>query len=310
MSKYTIKGSNELDTLIEADLKRIAIEAAPHSIAGILLGGYGRGEGTPFINPDGSQVPFNDYDLIVIVDKITPAIRRTFQTLEKQLSAEIGLPVDLCPYKRSTLPQCEFSMLNYEMKHGHKIIWGNENSLASLPDYPHGALPLAEGARLLLNRGKLLLDIQQRLAQPEPLSEEERIRFIKFIQKVHLAFGDCALLAAGQYDISYAIKQERVPNIGNCPNRAAVIEGYLNAIKLKNWGDFQTLKNFDISSEFEALREIFLHVLPWIQTQIPPHKHTAPSWIREHLLSLLTHLLNGHSIFPAKLFYRLQQRFS
>ena len=192
MSRYTIRGSAELDTQIDEDMRYIAEAASPHSSAGVLLGAYGRGEGTPFIKPDGSQAPFNDYDLVVVVDKLNNDIRQTFRMLEKQLTGELGLPVDLYPYGLSHLRRCEFSLLNYEMKHGHKVVWGDEDVLAALPDYPHDAIPLSEGTRLLLNRGKLLLDIQQRLVNPEPLNEEERIRFIKFIYKVLLAFGDCA----------------------------------------------------------------------------------------------------------------------
>jgi len=309
VSQYTLRGSAELDARIDADLARIAAAAAPHSIAGVLLGGYGRGEGTPFINPDGSQSPFNDYDLVVIVDPLTPAVRRKFQALETQLSAEVGLPVDLCPYPKNHLPRCEFSMLNYEMKHGHKVVWGDENILADLPDYPTADLPLSEGARLLLNRGKLLLDIQQRLDSPEPLTDEERIRFIKFINKVRLAFGDCALLATNQYDPSYTVKKERIPNIENCPARADVIDGYLNAIERKEWGDFQNLE-VDLEAEFTEVREMFLHFLPWIRAQVVSHKHTIPSWMREQLFGVLMKLLQNQTSLPPKLFYRLQQRFS
>jgi len=267
MSLYTVRGSAELDAQIDADMKRIAGAASPHSVAGVLLGGYGRGEGTPFIKPDGSQAPFNDYDLVVVVDKLNHTVRKKFRAMEKELTTELGLPVDLCPYRKAALPRCEFSLLNYEMKHGHKIVWGDENILAALPDYPHDAIPLAEGSRLLLNRGKLLLDIKQRLATPEPLSEKERIRFIKFIHKALLAFGDCALLAADQYDISYAVKNERIQNILNGPNHNFIIEGYSNAIELKAWGDFQAEEPFDIEAEFQTVRDVFLRFFPWYRAQ-------------------------------------------
>jgi hypothetical protein len=310
MSPYTLKGSAGLDARIDADLRCIAKAASPFSLAGVLLGGYGRGEGTPFIHPDGSQAPFNDYDLIVVVEKLDPNVRQTFQALEKQLSAELGLPIDLYPYQKSDLPTRGFSLLNYEMKHGHKVIWGDENILAAMPDYPHNAIPLSEGSRLLLNRGKLLLDIQQRLALPKPLNKEERIRFIKFIFKIRLAFGDCALLAANQYAISYTTKKSSIPKIGECPDRDTVIEGYLKAVELKEWGDFLSLEPFDIVAEFEATRAIFLHFLPWYRTQVPPRKHSIPSWIREQLHTALIRRLQGRPSLPIHLFHKLQQRFS
>jgi len=264
---YTARGSAELDVRIDADMACISKAVSPHALAGILIGGYGRGEGTPFITPDGSQVPFNDYDLVVVVGRLNGKIRQKFNALEKHLTDELGLPVDLCPYRKVALPRCEFSLLNYEMKHGHKVVWGDEDILAALPDYPRNAIPLSEGTRLLLNRGKLLLDIQQRLARPEPLSEEERVRFIKFIHKAYLAFGDCALLASGRYDISYAVKKERILNLPDCPDHNVVTDGYLKAIELKEWGDFQALKEFGVAVEFEAVRNVFLRFLPWYRTQ-------------------------------------------
>ena len=325
MSKYTAKGSAELDVRIDADMKRIAEAASPHSLAGILIGGYGRGEGTPFINPEGSQAPFNDYDLIVVVDRLNSDIRQKFNALEKQLIDELGLPVDLCPYHKTALPRCEFSLLNYEMKHGHKVVWGDENILAALPDYPHDAIPLSEGTRLLLNRGKLLLDIQQRRANPEPLSEEERIRFIKFLHKAYLAFGDCALLAAGRYDISYAVKKERIQDITDCPARDIVTDGYLKAIALKEWGDFHSLKDFGVVAEFEAVRSVFLRFLPWYRTQCSGHEYSLLKTIalnlkwnrrlstahpRERLYDAITVLLQNRSGMSIERFYKLQRRFS
>lgn len=263
MNVYTVRGSTELDSHINADMERIAEAAAPHSLAGILIGGYGRGEGTPFIHPDGSQSPFNDYDLVVVVERLDNHVREHFRILEKDLSNELGLPVDLCPYALAHLRRCACSLLNYEMKYGHKIIWGDGDILAALPDYPPDSIPLFEGSRLLLNRGKLLLDIRQRLNDPQPLDEEERIRFIKFIHKILLAFGDCALLAASQYDISYTVKKSRIAEIHDLPDRNFVIEGYLKAIALKEWGDYHALAAVDLEAEFNIVRSVFLRFFPW-----------------------------------------------
>lgn len=322
---YTVRGSAELDAKIDADMKRIAEVASPFGLAGVLIGGYGRGEGTPFINPDGSQAPFNDYDLVVVVDTLNHSVRETFRSLEIRLSDELGLPVDLCPYPFSHLRRCEFSLLNYEMKYGHRVIWGDGNILEALPAYPHDATPLSEGTRLLLNRGKLLIDIQQRLASSDPLNEEECIRFIKFIYKVLLAFGDCALLVAGQYDVSYAAKKVCFPAIGNCPDRDFVVEGYLKAIKLKEWGDFHSLENVAVEAEFQAVREVFLRFMPWYRTHysgregspsknlvlnLKWNKRLCSAHPREQLYDAVVDLLQGKPSISVERFYELQRRFS
>ncbi|MBT8045634.1 MAG: hypothetical protein KJN67_00580 [Pontiella sp.] len=325
MNKYTVKGSEKLDAQIDVHLEHIARTVAPHCDAIILMGGYGRGEGTPLIHPDGSQSPFNDYDLVVIVDTVNSAVKLHFQTLEQQLSADLGLAVDLCPYAKPELPTREFSLLNYEMKYGHMVIAGEENILDALPAYRHGAIPLSEGARLLLNRGKLLLDVKRRLSSSTALTGAERTELIKFIHKALLAFGDAALLAAGQYDISYSVKKDRIPDIGSCPEREFVIEGYQKAVELKEWGDFHALESFDIAAELKQVTEVFLHFLPWYRSQYTtrecsPLKAVALNlkWNKRfnmqhpriRLYDTIVDLLQDQSAMSHERFYELQRRFS
>ena len=270
MGTYTVRGSQELDRRIEADLGQIAAAVEPYSIAGILIGGYGRGEGTPFIGPDGTQTPFNDYDLIVVVEHVDDQVRQQFRTQERELTEKLGIHVDLCPYALDRIPSCEFSLLNYEMKYGHRVVWGDEHILDSLPAYPHDAIPRAEGMRLLLNRGKLLLDLRLRLAVPDPMSDEERIRFFKFIQKAWLALGDCSLLAEGKYDLSYAVKGDRIGQIGEVPHRAEIIENFRAAAELKAWGDYPArLEGTDIAEAFQRVRPVFLAFFAWYRKHTP-----------------------------------------
>ena len=325
MNRFTIRGSEQLEAKIEADLERIVKLVSPHGEAGILLGGYGRGEGTPFINKDGSQSPFNDYDLVVVLDTVNSAVRVRFHELEQDVSKEIGLPVDLCPYARHELPSKEFSLLNCEMKHGHLVLWGDDHVLDAMPGYNIDSIPKTEGLRLLLNRGKLLLDMKRRLADPTPLPEEERIRFIKFIHKVLLAFGDSALLAAGKYDILYSVKKKRIGKIGDVPFRDAVISGYLQAIDLKEWGDYHALQDYDIKAEFNRISDIYIAFMAWCldryskrESSIPKalalnlrwRKTTSIKHPREYLYRAIIDLLQDRSAMSHEDFYRLQRRFS
>jgi len=325
MGTFTVRGSEELDARIDDDLERIKNVVSPHCDAGILLGGYGRGEGTPFIKEDGTQEPFNDYDMIVIVDTVNQMVKAQFQRLEQQLTQDIGLPVDLYPYARRKLSRCEFSLLNYEMKYSHMVIWGDPNILDAMPNYRHQAIPLSEGSRLLMNRGKLLLDIKRSLATAKPFTEEERVKFIKFINKVLLAFGDCALLAAGQYDISYEVKKMRISTIGNPPDRDFIIAGYICAIDLKEWGDYKALQALDIEEQVKKTIDVFCRFLPWYRKQYELRECSIPKALtlnlkwnkklstrhpREALYDALEDLLQDRSSLSHEDFYELQRRFS
>lgn len=262
MGKYSVKGSPAFDSRIDADMKRIADAVYASSFSNhwralVLFGSYGRGEGSLIIGPSGEELPFNDYNLVVVTDSLAPLLKHALKKLEKELSEELGLQVVLLPYLAGALPKCEFSLLNYEMKYSHRVLRGNQTILAAMPAYAHDAIPRSEGTRLLMNRGKLLLDIKRRLAQPEPLTQEERMRFLKFLFQVDLAFGDCALLLRGTYDLSYAVKRNRLPEIdlSGLDDARAFVETYCRAIDFKERADFQTLKNSNVHLRFaEALK--------------------------------------------------------
>lgn len=272
MGKYSVRGSPAFDERIDSDMKRIADAVyassfSRHWKALVLLGGYGRGEGSPMIGPEGKELPFNDYDLIVITTSLDPLLKQALKKLEKELSGELGLPVDLYPYLNTKLPKCEFSLLNYEMKYGHRVIRGNKKVLDALPAYPHDGIPLSEGTRLLMNRGKLLLDIKCRLARPETLTREERQRFMKFMFKADLAFGDCALLLRGAYDLSYVVKRHRLPEIdlSGLDDSRAFVSAYSRAIDFKERVDFQPIENNNIHMQFAETVKRYEQFFLWYE---------------------------------------------
>jgi hypothetical protein len=301
VGKYSVKGSPAFDARIDADMQRIAdavyaSKFSNHWKALVLLGGYGRGEGSPLIQRAGVrdqgsgvresevELPFNDYDLIVVTDSLDPLLKRALKKLEKELSEEIGLPVDLYPYLDKALPRCEFSLLNYEMRYGHRVIRGDQKILDAMPDYPHDAIPLSEGTRLLMNRGKLLLDIKRRLARPDPLTQEEKETFLKFLFKADLAFGDCALLLRGAYDLSYVTKRSRLPEIdlSGLPDARAFVNAYSRAIDFKERVDFQTLENNNVHLRFTETVKRYEELFLWYERRRLNRKfHTLEKYARE-----------------------------
>jgi hypothetical protein len=142
---------------------------------------------------------------------------------------------------------------------------------------------------------------------------------------VLLAFGDCALLAAGRYDVAYAVKKTRLPDIGRCPDRDYVITGYLRAIDLKEWGDFRPLERYDIEAEYRIVTEVFLRFIPWYRAQYSAREGAilknlvlnllwylkiSTAHPREPLYDAVMDLLRDRSAMPLPRFHELQRRFS
>ncbi len=277
MSKYSLRGSEAFDAKLDADFAVIvqALMSSPEGplcIALVLLGGYGRGEGTPYLVGD-HQLPFNDYDFVVVSEAMSRRQRIQVQArlrqLEQRLSEQLGLPIDLCLYPYNDLRRAEFSLLNYEMKYGHIVIWGKQQVLADMPAYAPDAIPLSEGTRLLLNRGKLLLDIRRAIRTGRELTAEERLRFMKFVFKAFLAFGDCALLILRKYDLSYAVKKNRVETVAasDVPDSAFLIACYQRAVAFKEWGDCTVLDSFDLSVEYARVQQYFVRFFYWYESR-------------------------------------------
>lgn len=276
MSRYTLRGSTELDARIDADLARVAADlaAAPDAplFRGLaLMGGYGRGEGTPLIR-DGVQLPFNDYDLVVVSKPLgrfrRARVQARLRRLEDQLTRELGLPVDLCLYPENRLPRAEFSLLNYELKHGHRVIWGDPACLAALPDYRHNTVPPVEGTRLLLNRGKLLLDLRRRRRAPLPLTAAEHEQAVKFVLKAWLAFGDAALLLRRCYP-RHALDRKRLlheAHLDGLLEAPLIIRDYQRAIDFKNWGDTAFFAAFDLPGELARTCATFRTFFFWYES--------------------------------------------
>ena len=175
MGTFSISGGEGFDRIVEADLHAICVQLKnPHVEAIILVGAPARGEGTPF-----EGKPFNDYDIVVIArEKI------------KLEPIRLYLPVEISVKTRDELASAPCTLFNYEMRYGHKIIFGPENILDIMPPWKKEDIPLLEGTRLLVNRGSLHL-----------LDEN-----FKYLMKLVLSMGDASYLAMKCHEISYQEK--------------------------------------------------------------------------------------------------------
>ncbi|HKL21494.1 MAG TPA: hypothetical protein VJ904_06790 [Tichowtungia sp.] len=272
MSNYSINGSPAFDEQVDRHMQRIADEVwtssySRHWKALVLTGSYGRGEGTAAAGADGTERPFGDYNLVVVTTKINSLICGALNLLGKRLTAGLGMPVTLRPFLRTNLSKKDLSLLNYNLKYGHQVIRGNAKILDRMPDVSPEQIPLSEGPRLLMNRGKLLLDMRRRLATKEMLTPEERLQFIRYILKANLAFGDCVLLMRNAYVLSCAVKKERIRQIDltGISDARGLVNAYLDAVKLKEQGNLKLLETANMHMWLDETAQRFQDVFLWYE---------------------------------------------
>lgn len=274
MGRYSVSGSRYFDQKIDQDMQTI-ITAVRNLIpaselrAIILTGGYGRGEGTAYLS-QGKEFPFNDYDMVVVASQNSLNLRKKLHLLEKDLSKKVGLPVDLYLHTPRSLKRSEHSLMNTEMLHGHSVVYGDRKTLQIMPSFSVETLPLEEGSRLLLNRGKLLLDMEQRFKERKALSDEERLHFAKFLLKSRLAYGDCLFMAAKDYTISYASKSQEIGNLIETfhpPHAKEIERDFKQGVAFKNSGESSWLNSTDLKSQLARQKVIFHDFTLWFESQ-------------------------------------------
>lgn len=298
MSRYTISGSDAFDQKVGQDLQFVinAVRDLPesrHFLGAVLLGGYGRGEGTP-LKRNGREEPFNDYDLVIVAKPLHRWQRKQVQArlhlLEKSLRQKIGIPIDLYLHTVDTLKRAEPSLLNVEMQLGHKILWGPENLLELMPRYSIADIPHEEGTRLLFNRGRLLLMIAG-----EPIDDLQKRTYLF---KNYQAFGDCVLLAYGDYDPRYQTKLARLNKYlteATIPHMEWIAAAYERALQFRITGDASILLLEPFDSHYEKVVQIFPTFANWYMGLQPQMALSAKERLRTLLLNAL--LFRQH-LFP------------
>lgn len=202
---FTVYNSYDINKRIFSDLeiiKKLIITAIPDTSLLVLVGGFGRGEGSVLLE-DGIPKPLNDYDVVLILRKTVNISK--LKKLSREIADEVGIRlIDLIPIKRSKLSRLPITMFNYDMKYGGYIFYGKEDVLNEIPNYDSSKMPLVEGKILLFNRMICLLEsYSEKFKIKEPDNKEEFF-LVNQAGKAILACCDSLLLSKGLYHHSYA----------------------------------------------------------------------------------------------------------
>ncbi len=254
--KFTISYNQQANSKIIGDLRIIVGEITANfpkeEILAIFLGGsLGRGEGSVSLwSVDGKPEVklFGDYDIFVLLRRIKKC-RRFLKSkeLKRKIAEKTGESTSIWLTEPKEFSSQSPTLSLYELCSGYKLIYGNEEALASLkkkisPD----SLPSQEASDLLWNRANEMLSAI--VSNNSPKQAQKAVsQLINCGAKAMLAVGDAFLLLSGRYHFSYPEKERRLLREDIPFVDEEVREAYSQAVRLKTNPDLRGFSNSDIN---------------------------------------------------------------
>ncbi len=259
--RFSVRGSAAFEEQMAALLSEIAQESnnvlsPPVCRAMVLLGGYGRGEGGVMVT-DGEEHPHNNLDFIVITRSLSHEQQDSLKTHLKNvlfpLTREKNIEFDFSLVDETRLRRSPSLVMWYDMRYGHKTVWGDAGLAPSLKQFALERIPAWDILNLLVNRGTLLL-INEQLIASRPLPPEDREMIVKHAMKAIIGYGDAFLFFEGKYHWSYEEKQKRMRACAEAPE--ALRQLYDMAIEFRFQPNFAPYINSDLFSWLEELWQV------------------------------------------------------
>jgi hypothetical protein len=191
-----------------AEIVTAARAALPRLEAVVLTGSFGRGEGGILTGDDGAFHPVNDYDVLLI----TPDVEGTdLASVGKDLAGRFGIDFVHFGWWPRVDPTLPLTLAHFDIREGHRVLWGPAEVLAALPAYAAIDMPPIEAVVLLMNRmAGLITGLRGPFTSPSPLGSDERRYLRNQTMKALMALGDAALMLHGAYACSYQTRLERL----------------------------------------------------------------------------------------------------
>ena len=124
---FTVYNENEINLKIKSDLEKTRIKLL-REFSGIealiLVGGFGRGEGSVLREANEIE-PINDYDIVMVSRQ--PIGVSKIDYLRKELAKELDIWwVDISNYTLNKLTRLRYTMYNYDLKYGSHVSMATE----------------------------------------------------------------------------------------------------------------------------------------------------------------------------------------
>lgn len=285
MGIYTINEDVAADQAVEDVLdvvvKEIVGLLGKDIRAIVLIGGYGRGEGG-VLKTEGGYRLVNDFDIIVFVHnnvrkmehKYKNALRKLVKEIEPRTNGLKQIDIDITNTQRFRFIPNKVSY--YEVKHGHKVLYGDIDLDAIMPEFKTENLPIFDGTMYFYTRGSGLLIPSVYFIKGELGKKANRENFQIELQKACVAMGDALLLMAGEYHFSY---QERLKRFRLLNTKDSIVPSHLMSKipPFYEWGvegklspSFvweEGLTAQDMVSKWCNVREVFGEFFLWFESK-------------------------------------------
>jgi hypothetical protein len=205
--------------LIMAEGARVCSEAAGGAARAIVLtGSMSRDEATFKKGSIGWQVLGDATFLIVLNRPVSLSMRALQQEIERRLlERAITCKVDLYTTLASAMRKIKPHIYAYELRKRGRVVWGDEQVLSLMRDFPPDAIPLEDGWWFVCNRMIEQLESATEAGTFEPDCAAVQYR----IAKLYLAMAACYLLAVDSYEPSYRERSARLAQLAKCSHPPA-----------------------------------------------------------------------------------------
>jgi hypothetical protein len=271
-----------------------------------------------------SQVKPADYDLLAIVDASKITAFELHRKLERCLvgpGREVRVPVSLGVLRRSELSELPFTLFNYELRYGCRVLEGRDLSQDMAPYNPE-RMPLIEATRLLLNRGVVLWGDALCAQEGNPCHDDAEALAGRN-RKALMAIGDALLIADRRFHWSYHSRVERAETSDRfdrveCPD---LRQRYIKAISAKAGAALPKLDKGMLRAEVLKLFQLHQQVLRLVEELRLNRKVTDwsvygvsdlgyPKYLQKDRLTRITQLILAFGPPRGTGFYRRHWRHS
>ena len=278
MGQYTVLDDPAAEAAVQEQLDRITAgirNALGEQLRAIVLtGSFGRGEGG-VIRKDGRYRPVNDFDIGVLVSAPDYFLRRKqlqarLQQAADELAPQVGVKQIDVGISHALSFRLAPNLVNwYEIRNGHRVLWGDVDLKKLMPALPAHRLPLLDGAIYFLSRGSGLLIPALYFLPDREIAERQRENFQLEVSKACLAMGDALLLLRKRYHFSYAERQRRMRKVDlhDVPQGETLRIWYLEAVERKLFPSFDWPGDEQMAQRWFDVRDLFGEFFLWFESQ-------------------------------------------